>query len=264
MAGFGEYRRWLSSNENPSEGWLAQACHIFNSLDIKSNFEDYVLVDRIRSCVHLLGPIENLPLAYLFLCPLAEFETDIPGCFAIPDCIAYWSINPSGAERLSAEEARTLGLPDIESWMEVGVRYWDSSVYDGICQFQEAKGFDPYSPDVAIELGYPLFQVSCQRDDIFAHLREVNIDEDHSESEEMSVGEDHESITANAEDALDTEISSNFNSEMNESLVVVQDVEIVKGRISGDLDSDSQVHKEANALVFDLLEEDEVFAMLYC
>ncbi|KAF8214485.1 hypothetical protein K438DRAFT_880804 [Mycena galopus ATCC 62051] len=226
MAGFEEYRRWLSSNENPSEGWLAQACHIFNSLDIKSNFEDY-------------------------------------GCFAIPDCIAYWSINPSGAERLSAEEARTLGLPDIESWMEVGVRYWDSSVYDGICQFQEAKGFDPYSPDVAIELGYPLFQVSCQRDDIFAHLREVNIDEDHSESEEMFVSEDHESISANAEDALDTEISSNFNSEMNEGLAVVQDVEIVKGRISGDLDSDSQVHEEANALVSDLLEEEEVVAMLY-
>ncbi|KAF8214586.1 hypothetical protein K438DRAFT_882276 [Mycena galopus ATCC 62051] len=163
--------------------------------------------------------------------------------------------------------------------MEVGALCWDSNVYDGICQFHEAKGFDPYSQDVAIELGYPLFQVSCQRDDLFAHCEsrfnkfvfsdgnpvgEVNTDEDHSESEGMSVNEDHESISANAEDALDAEISSNFNSEMNESLAVVQDVEIVKGCTSGDLDGDSQVHEEANVLVSDLLEEEEVFAMLYC
>ncbi|KAF8214500.1 hypothetical protein K438DRAFT_1523711, partial [Mycena galopus ATCC 62051] len=99
------------------------------------------------------------PPGYLFLCPLAEFETDIAGCFAIPDCTAYWSIDPSGAERLSAEEARTLGLPGIHSWTEVWVKGWDSSDSDGIYQFHQAKGFDPYSQDVAIELGYPLFQV---------------------------------------------------------------------------------------------------------
>ncbi|KAF8214578.1 hypothetical protein K438DRAFT_1562395, partial [Mycena galopus ATCC 62051] len=116
-------------------------------------------MNGIRSCLHLLGPIENLPPGYLFLCPLAELETDIAGCFAIPDCTAYWSIDPSGAERLSVEEARTLGLPEIHSWMEVWGNCWDSSAYDGICQFHKCKGFHPYSQDVAIELGYPLFQV---------------------------------------------------------------------------------------------------------
>ncbi|KAF8214609.1 hypothetical protein K438DRAFT_882760 [Mycena galopus ATCC 62051] len=186
-----EYRHWVYFDDVYSQGWLAQACHIFNSLDIKSNLEDYVLVERIWSCLHLLGPIENLPPGYLFLCPLAEFETDLPGCFVIPDCTAYWSVDPLGAERLSAEEARTLGLPEIHSWMEVWVKYWDSSDYDGIHQFHEAKGFDPYSQDVAIELGYPLFQVSCQQDDLFAHSCEVNTDEDYSESEGGSVGEDH-------------------------------------------------------------------------
>ncbi|KAF8214541.1 hypothetical protein K438DRAFT_881556 [Mycena galopus ATCC 62051] len=238
-----EYRCYIVLGDVYPKGWLAQACHIFNSLNIKSNFEDYVFVERIRSCLHLLGPIENLPPSYLLLCPMVEFETDLPGCFVIPDCTAYWSVDPSGAERLSAEEARTLGLPDIDSWMEVGVRYWDSSVYDRICQFHEAKGFDPYSQDMAIELGYPLFQVSCQWDDLFAHSCEVNTDEDYSESEGGSVGEDHEFINANAEDTLDVEIGSNFNSEMNQSLAIVQDVEIVKGQTSGYLDGDSQVHE---------------------
>ncbi|KAF8214550.1 hypothetical protein K438DRAFT_1955600 [Mycena galopus ATCC 62051] len=259
-----EYRYYVVLDGVYSQHWLAQACHIFNSLDIKSNLEDYVLVNGIRSCLHLLGPIVDLPPGYLFLCPLAEFETDITGCFTIPECTAYWSVDPSGAERLSTEEARTLGLPEIHSWMQVWGKYWDSSDYDGIWQFHKAKAFDPYSQDVAIELGYPLFQVSCQQDDLFTHLREVNTYEDDSESEGMSVGEDHESISANAEDALDAKICSNFNSEMTESLAVVQDVEIVKGRSSWDLDGDSQVHEEANALVSDLVEEEEVFAMLYC
>ncbi|KAF8214429.1 hypothetical protein K438DRAFT_1926902 [Mycena galopus ATCC 62051] len=143
-----------------------------------------VLVNTIRSCLHLLGPIENLPPGYLFLCPLAEFETDIPGCFAVPDCRAYWSLDPSGAEWLGAEQARTLGLPDINSWVEVWGKYWNSSDYDGICQFHKAKGFDPYSQDVAIELGYPLFQVSCEQNDLFAHYM------DYSQHEAVSVDED--------------------------------------------------------------------------
>ncbi|KAF8214600.1 hypothetical protein K438DRAFT_882436 [Mycena galopus ATCC 62051] len=257
-----EYRRCLYSDHVCCQGWLAQACHIFNSLDIKSNLEDYVLVDTIQFCLHLLGPIKNLPPGYLFLCPLAEFETHFSGCFAIPDCTAYWSVNPSGAERLSAEEARALGLPEIHSWMEVWGNCWDSSDYDGIRQFHKAKGFDPYSHDVAMELGYPLFQESYPWEDLCHHLREVNTDEDHSESEAVSVGEDLESVSVNAEDALDAGIGSNSNSEMNETLAVVQDVEIVKGRTSGDLDGDSQVHEEVN--VYNCLEEEEVFAMLYC
>ncbi|KAF8214543.1 hypothetical protein K438DRAFT_881727 [Mycena galopus ATCC 62051] len=164
-----KYRCFLYFDHRCSQGWLAQAYHIFNSLNIKSNLDDYFLVNNMRSCLHLLGPIENLPPGYLFLCPLAEFETDLPECFTIPDCTAYWSVDPSGAERLSADEARTLGLPEIHSRTEVLIKYWDCSDYDGICQFHKAKGFDPYSQDVAIELGYPVFQVSCQRDDIFAH-----------------------------------------------------------------------------------------------
>jgi hypothetical protein len=60
-------------------------------------------------------------------------------------------------ERLSAEEVRNFGFPDINLKMSVTGLLWDSSVYDGIRQFHEAKGFNPFSQDVSIELGYPLF-----------------------------------------------------------------------------------------------------------
>jgi hypothetical protein len=37
----GKCRRRVRSDNVCSEGWLAQACHIFNSLDIKYNLDDY-------------------------------------------------------------------------------------------------------------------------------------------------------------------------------------------------------------------------------
>jgi hypothetical protein len=118
-----------------------------------------------------LGPIENLPPGYLFLCPLAEFETHDPAWFVIPDCSAYWSVDSSGVEQLCTEDARTLGFPDINSWIEVQGVFWYSSVYTGIHQFHEAKGFDPDSQDMAMHLGYPLFQIACRREDLIFHCK---------------------------------------------------------------------------------------------
>lgn len=132
-----------------------------------------VLVHGIQCSLRLWGPTEGLPPGYLFLCPLAGFERDAPGCFGIPDCPAYWSHDPSGVERLSAEEVRNFGFPDINLKMSVTGLLWDSSVYDGIRQFHEAKGFDPSSQDVGVELRYPLFdfEVSCTQDDQLAHCK---------------------------------------------------------------------------------------------
>ncbi|KAJ7791112.1 hypothetical protein B0H14DRAFT_2471115 [Mycena olivaceomarginata] len=70
-------------------------------------------------------------------------------------------MDPSGVARLSAEEARDCGFPDISTFQTVWAYSWDTEVHAGIRQFHEAKGFDLNSQDVAIELGYPLFQVSC-------------------------------------------------------------------------------------------------------
>ncbi|KAJ6549770.1 hypothetical protein B0H19DRAFT_1264681 [Mycena capillaripes] len=185
-----KYRRRVYSNDVCSEGWLAQACHTFNSLDIKSSLEDYFLVYAINCCLQLLGPVENLPHGYLFLCPWRDFETDIPVCFAIPEYPGYWSVDPSGVNRLSAQESKDHGFPDISVSVKVCGSSWDSSVYTGICQFQEGKGFDSYSQEVAIELDCPLFQISCEPEDLCAYLREVETDHDCPTPDGVSGNED--------------------------------------------------------------------------
>ncbi|KAJ7614757.1 hypothetical protein B0H17DRAFT_909662, partial [Mycena rosella] len=99
------------------------------------------------------------PPGYLFLCPARDFRSDDPTWFRHPDCPAYWSLDPTGVERLSAEEAADLGFPSFEFEMAVHVYSWDVSVYDGLRQFHEVKGFDPYSQDIAQHLGHQLFQL---------------------------------------------------------------------------------------------------------
>ncbi|KAJ7722577.1 hypothetical protein B0H14DRAFT_2642098 [Mycena olivaceomarginata] len=101
------------------------------------------------------GHIDDLPPGYLFLCPLANLQTEFPTRFRTRTCAACWSLDPWGTEWLSTEEARNLGFPNIELSVEVWGRRWNSSIYAGIRQFQEAKGFDSYSQDAALEAGYP-------------------------------------------------------------------------------------------------------------
>lgn len=103
-----------------------------------------------------------LPQGYLFLCPLGDLQALIPTSFRHPDCAAYWSLDPSGVQRLSTEEADLLGFPSTKLTMEVQGRYWDGSVYAGLREFHQSKFFDPDTEHVARELGYPLYQVSCE------------------------------------------------------------------------------------------------------
>ncbi|KAJ7232863.1 hypothetical protein C8J57DRAFT_1480491, partial [Mycena rebaudengoi] len=153
---------WLS--------WLTQANHIFDRLHITSHFDDYVFVEAVKCWVHILGSPRTLPAGYLFLCSLDEFQAEVPTWFRRPLCPAYWSLEPFGAHRLSAEESRRQGFPEIILRMEVFGRTWDEEVYTGIRQFQEMKGFDPSNREVAVELGCSLFQVSCPADALLAHM----------------------------------------------------------------------------------------------
>ncbi|KAF7374298.1 hypothetical protein MSAN_00313000 [Mycena sanguinolenta] len=73
---------------------------------------------------------------------------------------AYWSLDSSGDNPLSHEDATSLGFPSIMLWTDVHVLSWDETVYAGLRKFDECKGFNPESQDVAKELGYPLYEVS--------------------------------------------------------------------------------------------------------
>jgi hypothetical protein len=67
------------------------------------------------------------------------------------------------------EDAISLGFPSISLSMQISAQSWDASVYTGLRQFHQAKGFDPDSQDVARHLGMPLYQLARELDIPFAH-----------------------------------------------------------------------------------------------
>ncbi|KAJ6534558.1 hypothetical protein B0H10DRAFT_1859275 [Mycena sp. CBHHK59/15] len=116
-----------------------------------------------------MGAKETVPSGFLFLCPLTDFQSVDSNHFRIPDCAAYWSLDPSGVERLGMEEAEKLGFPSIELDIRVEGHSWDANIYAGLRQFHSGKGFEPDSQDLTRHLGYPFFQLSREFTPPFAH-----------------------------------------------------------------------------------------------
>jgi hypothetical protein len=112
-----------------------------------------------------LSDENDIPHGYLFLCPSQDLQGISPSKFRIPACPAYSSLDPSGAQPLGSEEAGRLGFPSFTVHMSVLTTSWDDLVYAGIREYHQAKGFDPYSQDVARDLGYPLYEI-CGKSDI--------------------------------------------------------------------------------------------------
>ncbi|KAF8181460.1 hypothetical protein K438DRAFT_1841179, partial [Mycena galopus ATCC 62051] len=162
--------------------WLSQANHIFNRLGISSNFEDYVLVEWMTFELSISLPTAEPPDAFLFLCPPENFLIRDTLSFEWPDCPAYWSFDPSGAERLSPEDAIKFGFPSMERSTRMRGRSWGDMVYAGLRQFHQGKGFDPDSQDLARHLGYPLYQLSTEVHIPFAHIDGEHLCEGDEES----------------------------------------------------------------------------------
>ncbi|KAJ7887347.1 hypothetical protein B0H14DRAFT_2185959, partial [Mycena olivaceomarginata] len=82
------------------------------------------------------------PDGYLFVCPSEDFRVGTK-FISVAGLSAYWSLDPSGAARLSTEDAKNLGFPIIHIETLLHGCSWDSSVYDGLRKFHRGKGFDP-------------------------------------------------------------------------------------------------------------------------
>ncbi|KAJ7679421.1 hypothetical protein DFH06DRAFT_510941 [Mycena polygramma] len=154
------------------EPWLGQANHIFTRLQITSNFEGYIIVDDLDFAVKILEPTQDPPPGYLFLCPAKDLQIG-PSSYRWPTCPAYWTLDPSGVERLSTEEATQLGFPTTELSTDIEVYSWHTSVYAGLRKFHQSKGFDPCSQDVARHLEYPLFEVSGESEAPIAQCESI-------------------------------------------------------------------------------------------
>ncbi|KAF8214463.1 hypothetical protein K438DRAFT_1801466 [Mycena galopus ATCC 62051] len=148
--------------------WPSQANHIFSCLQIKSNFEDYMYVAGVSFNVEI-GPwdmTKKPPEGFLFLAPPTDFQTG-SSSLCWPDFPAYWSLDP--------KDARQLGFPSIVLTTEVRGYSWDKTVYAGLRQFHQAKGFDPDSQEVARYLGESLYQLSPGADVPFAYVDDKDL-----------------------------------------------------------------------------------------
>ncbi|KAJ7794841.1 hypothetical protein B0H14DRAFT_2468587, partial [Mycena olivaceomarginata] len=120
---------------------------------------DYVLLSHIFVQITVSPTKPHPPEGYLFLCPPEQFHIGASVSSKWPECPAYWSLHPSGVERLSWEDAASLGFPRI-GFLEYARGWsWDARVYEGLRQFHQAKGFDPDSQELALHLGEPLYEL---------------------------------------------------------------------------------------------------------
>ncbi|KAJ7717394.1 hypothetical protein B0H16DRAFT_1897984 [Mycena metata] len=191
--------------------WLTQANHIFSRLRITSHLDDYAVVYWVGFQITIGDTREDSPPGYLFLCPGTDFQLG-PSSFRWPDCPAYWSLDPSGVDRLSSEEVTQRGFPSFQLTTQVHERSWDTSVYAGLRQFHQAKGFDPESQDVARHLGERLYKLSREVDSPFAYVEEDWSDNGTNEGETDDEWEDAQS-SVEVEDGDESTQNSDANEE---------------------------------------------------
>ena len=68
----------------------------------------------------------------------------------------YWSFWPDGHEPLSAELLDEIVPPQVLLEVCIWGKQWSQQDYQSIGDLIQAKGLDPESSDLAIQLGYPL------------------------------------------------------------------------------------------------------------
>ncbi|KAJ7607732.1 hypothetical protein FB45DRAFT_394097 [Roridomyces roridus] len=173
--------------------WLPQANHIFQRLKVTSRHEDYVFIEGIRLQLYIPAPSKPHPEGYLFACPAEHFKSG-RASFAWPQCPWFWSLDPSGIPPLTPEAAQSLGFPEVEQAVRAMGRHWDTGVYEGLRKFHAAKGFDPYSQDLAKHLGCHLMEVHGDRETLHAHVAELPEEGAEDRMEHIDVDESHSSV----------------------------------------------------------------------
>jgi len=173
----GTFRKAFYSHHEISNYWPSQANYFFSRMQITSGYEDYVMVEHIVFEINLSSASQIPPEGYLFLCPGESFKIG-PNSYRWPECAAYWSLDPLGREdRISTEEAQRLGFPSTTFATQIHGFSWHASIYAGLRQFHQGKGFDPDSQDVARRLGYSLYQLTEEPELPFAHVEEESAPE---------------------------------------------------------------------------------------
>ncbi|KAJ7442953.1 hypothetical protein B0H11DRAFT_2204353 [Mycena galericulata] len=128
------------------ESWLSQANRIFERLNVTCNKGNYALVDALEFTVIVEGRARGDVRGYLFVCLPEDFRLPGTSSFRWHDCPAYWSFDPTGAERLSTEAAIHLGFPPIQFRTRVKLKSWDDTVYGRTERIPQKSGIQPRQP----------------------------------------------------------------------------------------------------------------------
>jgi hypothetical protein len=68
----------------------------------------------------------------------------------------YWAFDPSGITRLSDEDAKEIGVPQVLLDTRITGNTWTQQDYEIMDEIQIAQGFNPDTTELANTLGYPL------------------------------------------------------------------------------------------------------------
>ncbi|KAJ7826339.1 hypothetical protein B0H13DRAFT_2680710 [Mycena leptocephala] len=154
----------------PMKWWLSQQHYLCNHL--QGAFNATELVTRIYFDCTLNTDLDftlqgtfvaDAPTdkVYLFLFPpQVDVVDNMLTVTNPPDTEKYyWAFDPDGLNRLTHDVAEDFGLPTVEFSMARFGGRWEEHDYDMIHDFHVAKGFDPYTQDAAIAMGYPLIDI---------------------------------------------------------------------------------------------------------
>ncbi|KAJ7826352.1 hypothetical protein B0H13DRAFT_317606 [Mycena leptocephala] len=154
----------------PMKWWLSQQHYVRNHLQGAFNATELITgiyffcILRTDLDLTLQGTfMADAPTdkVYLFLfTPQVDIVDNLLTVTNPPDTEKYyWAFDPAGLNRLTHGMAEDFGLPTVEFSIDLWGGKWDEHDYDMIREFHVAKGFDPYTQDVAIAMGYPLIDI---------------------------------------------------------------------------------------------------------
>ncbi|KAJ7607722.1 hypothetical protein FB45DRAFT_947586 [Roridomyces roridus] len=163
------YKGKIRSCYNAYEDWLPQANHVFTHLGVFSDQKDYIFVRFAQCVLHIPTPrVSPPPDGYLFVRSPVYMMTD-RSSFAWSQSAWFWSLDPTGTNPLTEEDALNHGFPVVELTTSLLGVYWDTEFYKELRRFHAAKGFDPDSQDVAKHLGCSLMELPGDKETIHAH-----------------------------------------------------------------------------------------------
>ncbi|KAJ7198682.1 hypothetical protein C8J57DRAFT_469121 [Mycena rebaudengoi] len=166
----------LETRREVRKTWLSQANNIMDKTGLDA--DEYCLLMDLTLRFSISSNADEFTLQGTFM---ADSPTDEVYLFLFPTSVVnsrghlavhlpletetyYWSFDPEGIEHLPQDSLDKFALPSVSFWAQVLAACWSQEIYDSIATCHRAKGFDPASQDVAIELGYPLLNVDQLND----------------------------------------------------------------------------------------------------